>query len=46
LRVGVEVPSKAWAKENLVGQMRRVSLVRIDDALNVIGELLTVQVTE
>ena len=46
LRVCVEVPSRAWAKENLVRQMRRVSLVGIDDALNVIGEPLIVQVAE
>ncbi|MFN3561371.1 MAG: radical SAM protein, partial [Chloroherpetonaceae bacterium] len=46
LRVGVEVPSKAWAKENLVRQMRRVNLTGIDDALNVIGEPLIVQVAE
>ncbi len=46
LRVGVEVPSKAWAKEQLVKKMRRVRLVGIDDALNVIGEPLIVQVAE
>ncbi|MGQ9806353.1 MAG: tRNA (N(6)-L-threonylcarbamoyladenosine(37)-C(2))-methylthiotransferase MtaB [Chlorobiales bacterium] len=46
LRVGVEVPSKAWAKENLAGQMHRIHLIGIDDALNVIGKPLIVQVAE
>jgi threonylcarbamoyladenosine tRNA methylthiotransferase MtaB len=46
LRVGVEVPSKAWAKEQLVRKMHRVRLVGVDDALNVIGEAVTVQVAE
>lgn len=46
LRVGVEVPSKAWAKEHLVRQMHRIHLTGIDDALNVIGAPLTVQVAE
>ncbi len=46
VRVSVPVPSKAWARENLVGQIHRVRLASVDDMLNVMGELLTVQVAE
>lgn len=38
-RVGVEVPSKEWARENLVGKILPVSLLEIDDALNAIGKV-------
>lgn len=37
LRVGVEVPSKDWAKEQLVRKIKRVKLDSIDEALNLIG---------
>jgi threonylcarbamoyladenosine tRNA methylthiotransferase MtaB len=46
LRVGVEVPSRAWAKANLVRRMHRVHLTGTDDMLNVIGEPLIALVAE
>ncbi|MFN3385049.1 MAG: tRNA (N(6)-L-threonylcarbamoyladenosine(37)-C(2))-methylthiotransferase MtaB [Candidatus Thermochlorobacter sp.] len=39
LRVGVEIPSKSWAKENLVGKFKCVALLSLDSALNVVGTL-------
>ncbi|MCS6988013.1 MAG: tRNA (N(6)-L-threonylcarbamoyladenosine(37)-C(2))-methylthiotransferase MtaB [Chloroherpetonaceae bacterium] len=39
LRVGVEVPSKEWARERLVGKILPVSLLGIDEALNATGAL-------
>lgn len=46
LSVGVEVPSKAWARENLVNQIHCIHLTGVDDVLNVIGKPLIVQVAE
>jgi threonylcarbamoyladenosine tRNA methylthiotransferase MtaB len=40
LRVGLEVPSKEWAKAHLVRKIIRVKLSRLDAGLNVIGEPL------
>jgi threonylcarbamoyladenosine tRNA methylthiotransferase MtaB len=39
VRVGIEVPSKEWARETLVGQLRQVRLMSIDSDLNAIGAL-------
>lgn len=40
LRVGVAAPSKAWAKENLVGKFKPVELRSLDSALNVLGAIV------
>ncbi len=40
LRVAVEVPSKDWANEHLVGKLKPVVLQRLDSELNVIGTVV------
>jgi threonylcarbamoyladenosine tRNA methylthiotransferase MtaB len=40
LRVGVEVPSKDWANECLVGKLKPVALQRLDSELNIIGTVV------
>ncbi|MDX2129787.1 MAG: tRNA (N(6)-L-threonylcarbamoyladenosine(37)-C(2))-methylthiotransferase MtaB [Chloroherpetonaceae bacterium] len=44
LRVGVEVPSRAWAKEHLIRKRKPVQLTAIDSDLNVIGTFLDAEV--